>query len=71
VVRRAMTKRPAILQNVAEGYRRSKRRLRDSRVLPPAVVVVFMDYSDDSCMDNFTPTQATSADSLSLQYRGL
>jgi hypothetical protein len=31
----------------------------------------FMDYSDDACMDNFTPTQATSADSLSLQYRGL
>jgi len=31
----------------------------------------FMDYSDDACMDNFTPTQAASADSLSLQYRGL
>ena len=30
-----------------------------------------MDYSDDACMDNFTPTQAASADSLSLQYRGL
>jgi hypothetical protein len=45
--------------------------LRDSRVLLPAVVVVFMDYSDDACMDNFTPTQAARADSLSLQYRGL
>jgi hypothetical protein len=31
----------------------------------------FMDYSDDACMDNFTPTQAARADSLSLQYRGL
>jgi hypothetical protein len=37
-----MTRRPAILQNVAEGYRRSKRRLRDSRVLLPAVVVVLL-----------------------------
>jgi hypothetical protein len=31
----------------------------------------FMDYSDDACMNNFTPTQAVNADSLSLQYRGL
>jgi hypothetical protein len=71
VVRCAVTRRPEILQNVAEGYRRSMRMLRDSRVLLPAVVVVLMDYSDDACMDNFTPTQAVSADSLSLQYRGL
>jgi Pregnancy-associated plasma protein-A len=31
----------------------------------------FMDYSDDACMDNFTPAQAARADTLSLQYRGL
>jgi hypothetical protein len=31
----------------------------------------FMDYSDDACMNNFTPAQAASADALSLQYRGL
>jgi hypothetical protein len=31
----------------------------------------FMDYSDDACMNNFTPAQAARADSLSLQYRGL
>jgi hypothetical protein len=31
----------------------------------------FMDYSDDACMDNFTPVQAARADSLTLQYRGL
>jgi hypothetical protein len=31
----------------------------------------FMDYSDDACMDNFTPAQAATADSLSLQHRGL
>jgi hypothetical protein len=31
----------------------------------------FMDYTDDACMDNFTPTQSAHADSLSMQYRGL
>jgi hypothetical protein len=31
----------------------------------------FMDYSDDACMDHFTPAQSARADSLSLQYRGL
>jgi hypothetical protein len=31
----------------------------------------FMDYTDDSCMFNFTAGQSTRMDSLSLQYRGL
>jgi hypothetical protein len=31
----------------------------------------FMDYSDDACMNHFTPAQSARADSLSAQYRGL
>jgi hypothetical protein len=37
-----MTRRPEILQNVAEGSRRSKRMLQDSRVLLSAVVVMLL-----------------------------
>jgi hypothetical protein len=46
---------------------------RDSCPFQPGLDPIhnFMDYSDDACMDNFTPTQAAGADSLSLQYRGL
>jgi hypothetical protein len=46
---------------------------RDSCPFRPGLDPVhnFMDYSDDACMNNFTPTQAATADSLSLQYRGL
>jgi hypothetical protein len=29
----------------------------------------FMDYTDDSCMNNFTPAQTTRMDQLHLQYR--
>jgi Pregnancy-associated plasma protein-A len=46
---------------------------RDSCPFRPGLDPIhnFMDYSDDACMDNFTPDQAARADSLSLQYRGL
>ena len=46
---------------------------RDSCLFRPGLDPIhnFMDYSDDACMDNFTPVQAARADSLSLQYRGL
>ena len=31
----------------------------------------FMDYTDDPCMDTFTPEQNTRMDGIGLQYRGL
>jgi hypothetical protein len=31
----------------------------------------FMDYSDDACLNKFTPSQSARADSLSLMFRGL
>jgi hypothetical protein len=30
-----------------------------------------MDYTDDACMNQFTPMQSGRADTLSLLYRGL
>jgi hypothetical protein len=35
----------------------------------PVPIEDFMDYTDDSCMFEFTPGQGVRADGLTLQYR--